>query len=61
MVYLQEDLTTIFNAGEVLGIGPKPLQDIIKHLERIYCDSIGVEYMYLRNPEELKWWQDQVK
>ena len=56
----EKDLDTIFNAGEVLGIGPKPLRDIIAHLERIYCDSIGVEYMYLRNPEELKWWQDRL-
>ncbi len=56
----KEDLETTFNAGEVLGIGPKPLKDIINHLERIYCDSIGVEYMYLRKPEELKWWQKRL-
>lgn len=56
----QADLDTVFNAGEVLGIGPKPLRTIIEHLEKIYCDSIGVEYMYLRNPEELKWWQNRL-
>ncbi len=55
-----EDLTTVFNAGQILGIGPKSLADIIKHLKAIYCDSIGVEYMYLRNPEEIKWWQDRL-
>ena len=54
------DLDTVFNAGEILGIGAKSLRDIIKHLERIYCDSIGVEYMYLRNPEVIKWWQNQL-
>jgi 2-oxoglutarate dehydrogenase E1 component len=56
----EEDLDTVFNAGEVLGIGAKTLREIINHLERIYCDSIGVEYMYLRNPEELKWWQNRL-
>jgi 2-oxoglutarate dehydrogenase E1 component len=56
----QADLDTVFNAGEVLGIGAKTLREIIAHLERIYCDSIGVEYMYLRNPEELKWWQQRL-
>ncbi len=54
------DLSTVFTAGEILGIGPKPLSDIINHLKAIYCDSIGVEYMYLRNPEEIKWWQNRL-
>ncbi|QCX37808.1 2-oxoglutarate dehydrogenase E1 component [Aureibaculum algae] len=52
------DLETVFDAGEVIGIGSKSLKDIVKHLEAIYCDSIGIEYMYIRKPEEIKWWQD---
>ncbi|NVK52267.1 MAG: 2-oxoglutarate dehydrogenase E1 component [Flavobacteriaceae bacterium] len=55
-----DDLGTVFNAGEILGIGPKSLAEIIQHLENIYCNSIGVEYMYLRNPDELKWWQNRL-
>lgn len=54
------DLDTVFNASEILGIGAKKLSDIINHLERIYCSSIGIEYMYLRDPEELKWWQSRL-
>lgn len=54
------DLDTVFNAGEILGIGAQTLREIIKHLDSIYCSSIGVEYMYLRNPEVIKWWQDQL-
>lgn len=56
----QSDLNTVFNASEILGIGPRALSEIIEHLENIYCDSIGAEYMYLRNPEELKWWQNRL-
>jgi 2-oxoglutarate dehydrogenase E1 component len=51
------DLEKTFTAGEILGIGKVTLSEIISHLESIYCDSIGVEYMYMRNPEKLKWWQ----
>ncbi|WP_396602345.1 2-oxoglutarate dehydrogenase E1 component [Algibacter sp. R77976] len=54
------DLDTVFSAGEILGIGTKSLRDIIVHLENIYCDSIGIEYMYLRNPEVIAWWQEQL-
>jgi len=52
------DLDTVFDAGEILSIGSKALRDIIKHLEATYCDSIGIEYMYIRKPEEIKWWQN---
>ncbi|WP_339918002.1 2-oxoglutarate dehydrogenase E1 component [Yeosuana marina] len=54
------DLDTVFKAGEVLGIGAQPLREILVHLNRIYCSSIGVEYMYIRNPEVIQWWQDKL-
>ena len=56
----QNDLNTVFNAGEILGIGPQTLQEIRKHLEAIYCDSIGIEYMYIRQPEEIQWIQNKL-
>ena len=55
-----EDLDTVFNAGEILGIGPQPLHIIVQHLTEIYCDSIGIEYMYIRNPEIINWIQNKL-
>ena len=49
------DLETLFQAGSIVGIGPSTLQEIIAHLEQVYCQSIGVEYMYIRKPEEVEW------
>ncbi|WP_452601524.1 2-oxoglutarate dehydrogenase E1 component [Pontimicrobium sp. MEBiC06410] len=55
------DLNTTFNAGDILGLGPQQtLQQIIDHLESIYCDAIGVEYMYIRKPEEIQWIQNKL-
>ncbi|RIV73727.1 2-oxoglutarate dehydrogenase E1 component [Flagellimonas aequoris] len=54
----QEDMNTVFDAGKILGIGPSTLKEIITHLESIYCNSIGVEYMYIRTPERIQWIQD---
>jgi len=56
----ENDLDKEFSAGEILGIGKASLSNIITHLKRIYCDSIGVEYTYMRNPEKLKWWQNTI-
>ncbi len=53
----QDDLTTVFSAGDIIGIGAATLGDIIIHLERIYCESIGMEYMYIRHPERVNWIQ----
>ena len=56
----KNDLELKFNAGEIIGIGNASLADILIHLERIYCDSIGIEYMYIRTPERIKWIQGKL-
>ncbi|MCK0132008.1 2-oxoglutarate dehydrogenase E1 component [Flavobacteriaceae bacterium F08102] len=56
----EADLQTTFDAGNAIGIGAQTLDEIIRHLEKIYCDSIGVEYMYIRKPATLKWWQERL-
>ena len=56
----KDDLDNVFNAGEIIGLGPQPLNVIIAHLEEIYCDSIGVEYMYIRKPEIISWIQNKL-
>lgn len=52
------DLNTVFNAGEVIGLAAATLQEIIDRLQKIYCESIGVEYMYIRKPERIQWIQN---
>ena len=57
---IQDDLQLVFNAGDIIGLGPATLTDILIHLERIYCSSIGIEYMYIRTPERIQWIQEQL-
>ena len=54
------DLNTIFDAAKMLGLRPTTLQEIINHLNKMYCQSIGVEYMYIRNPEVVQWIQNRL-
>ncbi|MGB3590599.1 MAG: 2-oxoglutarate dehydrogenase E1 component [Nonlabens sp.] len=52
------DLDTQFDSGDLVGIGKASLRDIVAHLKQVYCESIGVEYMYIRKPQEIKWIQN---
>ena len=57
----QADLDTVFQAGKEVGVGATTLTNIIAHLERVYCNSIGIEYMYIRKPEELAWIKENIE
>ncbi len=57
----KKDLETTFVAGNEIGIGPAKLKNIIEHLEATYCHSIGVEYMYMRDPEMLSWLKQRME
>lgn len=56
-----EDMDTVFNAGIEIGLGPTKLRDIRELLEQTYCQSIGAEYRYIRNPEKLKWFEKRME
>ena len=51
----ESDLEVEFQAGDQVGIGPSTLKVIVEHLEKVYCQSIGVEYMYIRDSKEIEW------
>ena len=54
------DLNTVFDAAKAMKLQPCTLSEILDHLNRIYCESIGVEYMYIRKPEVTQWIQDKI-
>jgi 2-oxoglutarate dehydrogenase E1 component len=51
----QADLNTVFDAAKIVNMKPSTLADIIKHLDNVYCQSIGVEFMYIRDPKVQEW------
>ena len=55
------DLDTVFNAGVEVGLGPAKLRDIRELIEQTYCQSIGAEYKYIRNPEKIKWFEQRME
>ncbi len=57
----ESDMDTVFNAGVEVGLGPAKLRDIRQLIEDTYCESIGAEFKYIRNPEKIKWLQDRME
>jgi len=54
------DLNTVFDAGKEVGMENATLAQIVDHLQKVYCGHIGIEYMYIRDPETRKWIQNRL-
>ncbi|MEI7422759.1 MAG: 2-oxoglutarate dehydrogenase E1 component [Prolixibacteraceae bacterium] len=55
------DLNAVFHAGNEIGIGNATLKDIISYMEATYCESVGVEFLYMRQPELLDWLKSRME
>jgi len=56
-----ENLDNSYHAGREIGCGKAPLRDIVDHLTKTYCGHIGSEYMFKRNPVQVKWLSDRIE
>ncbi|MEZ5492055.1 MAG: 2-oxoglutarate dehydrogenase E1 component [Gammaproteobacteria bacterium] len=56
------DNSTVFQTGSLFISKDKaPLRDIVDTLERIYCRTIGYEFMHIVNLEEKQWIQQRIE
>ncbi len=56
------DSSTIFQTGSLfISKERAPLREIVDTLERIYCTSIGYEFMHIVNLEEKQWIQQRIE
>lgn len=57
----QEDMQTVFEAGNEIGIGTATLAQIVDALKTIYEGPMGFEFLYIRNAEMLDWFKSKVE
>ncbi|HHQ6611417.1 2-oxoglutarate dehydrogenase E1 component [Morganella morganii] len=56
------DFDETFNVGSfAIGRETMPLGELFDALKRIYCGSIGAEYMHITNTEEKRWLQQRLE
>ncbi|MBP6624860.1 MAG: 2-oxoglutarate dehydrogenase E1 component [Chitinophagaceae bacterium] len=51
----EQDLDTVFQAGNFFNMGALKLKEIIAHLKKIYTATVGIEYTYINNEAICKW------
>lgn len=49
------DLNTVFQAGNILGLGAATLKDILAHLKKVYATHVGVEFKYISDQKKIDW------
>ena len=57
----RDEMQKTFQAGKELGLGNAKLSEIVAHLQKTYCQSIGVEYHYIRRPEVVEWFKEKME
>jgi len=55
------DLETEFQTPSLHGIDTAKLAAIIQHLRKIYCGTIGYEYMYINHTTQKQWLQQRIE
>ncbi len=55
------DLDREFATGGFGGVEVMKLRDILGVLRDSYCRTIGIEYMYISDPEQRRWIQDRIE
>jgi len=55
------DLNRSFAAPGLIKQSSATLKSIIALLKQTYCHSIGVEYMHIQDPDELRWLQERME
>ncbi len=49
------DMNTVYQAGNLIGLGPATLRDILTHLQRCYATHVGIEFKYISDQKKIDW------
>ena len=59
--FTASDMNRPIYVGGVLGMEYASVNEIAAALRQIYCDTIGVEFLHLSDPDEKKWIQERIE
>ncbi len=57
----EDDMDTVFQAGEALGLKNATLRNIIAYLKKIYTGNIGFEHVYVLDKDKRRWLRSRIE
>ncbi|MEB3037488.1 hypothetical protein, partial [Capnocytophaga ochracea] len=51
----EADMNTVYQAGNLIGLGAATLQQILTHLENTYAHHVGIEFKYISDQKKIDW------
>jgi len=55
------DLETVYQAGNLVGLGAVPLKDILAHLQKCYANHVGIEFKYIGDQKKIEWFTNEME
>src|SRR5690242_3825898 len=60
--FTEADMDQVFHAGDLFfGFEQATLREIVQALRDTYCGTLGVEFMYISDPEQKQWWKQRLE
>jgi len=50
-----KDLNTVYQVGNIVGLGASTLKNILAHLQKVYANHVGVEFKYISDQTKVDW------
>jgi 2-oxoglutarate dehydrogenase E1 component len=49
------DMDTVYQAGNLIGLGASSLRNILAHLQKTYATHVGIEFKYISDQVKIDW------
>lgn len=57
----EADLDTVYQAGNIIGLGATTLRNILTHLQRTYASHVGIEFKYISDQKKIDWLYNEME
>ncbi len=57
----ESDLDTVYQVGNMIGLGATTLRNILTHLQHTYASHVGIEFKYISDQKKIDWLYNEME